>query len=212
MLFRSAVLSTSPEQFLALKDGHVTTRPIKGTRRRDPDPQIDNALRDELTASPKDCAENLMIVDLLRNDLGRVCVPGSIVVPELFKLESYARVHHLVSTVTGRLAADHDAIALLEATFPGGSITGAPKRRAMEIIAELEGQRRGVYCGSIGWISDAGDMDANIAIRTAVQQNDHMAFWAGGGIVADSQWDVEYQECLTKAAPFFDLLRRCTQD
>ena len=207
-----AVLSTSPEQFLSLKDGVVTTRPIKGTRRRDPDPLIDNALRDELIASPKDRAENLMIVDLLRNDLGRVCVPGSVTVPELFKPESYARVHHLVSTVTGRLTADQDAVALLEAAFPGGSITGAPKRRAMEIIAELEGCRRGAYCGSMGWISDAGDMDTNIAIRTAVQRDDHMVFWAGGGIVSDSRWDAEYQECQTKATPFFELLRRCAQD
>ncbi len=207
-----AVLSTSPEQFLALKDGDVTTRPIKGTRRRDPDPLIDHALREELSASSKDRAENLMIVDLLRNDLGRVCVPGSMAVPELFRPESYARVHHLVSTVTGRLAADRDAVDLLEAAFPGGSITGAPKRRAMEIIAELEGCRRGVYCGSLGWISDAGDMDTNIAIRTAVQHDDRMVFWAGGGIVSDSRWEAEYQECLTKATPFFELLRRCTLD
>jgi len=207
-----AILSTSPEQFLTLKSGQVTTRPIKGTRRRDPDPQVDKALCAELVASAKDRAENLMIVDLLRNDLGRVCVPGSVAVPELFKPESYARVHHLVSTVTGRLAAGKDAVALLEAAFPGGSITGAPKRRAMEIIAELEQSRRGVYCGSLGWMSDAGDMDTNIAIRTAVQHDDHMVFWAGGGIVADSRWEAEYQECLTKALPFFELLRRCAAE
>lgn len=207
-----AILSTSPEQFLTLKDGQVRTRPIKGTRRRDPDPQIDMTLCDELVASSKDRAENLMIVDLLRNDLGRVCAPGSVAVPELFKLESFARVHHLVSTVTGRLADGQDAIALLEAAFPGGSITGAPKRRAMEIIAELEQSRRGVYCGSLGWISDAGDMNTNIAIRTAVLHDDRMVFWAGGGIVADSRWEAEYQECLTKAAPFFDLIRRCAAD
>lgn len=206
-----SILSSSPEQFLGLKGGQVTTRPIKGTRRRDPDQTVDQALRDELVASSKDRAENLMIVDLLRNDLGRVCEPGSIAVPELFKLESYAQVHHLVSTVTGRLVDGQDALSLLNAAFPGGSITGAPKRRAMEIIAELERTRRGVYCGSIGWISDAGDMDTNIAIRTAVHHDDCMVFWAGGGIVADSRWDVEYQECLTKALPFFELLRRFAQ-
>lgn len=205
-----AVLSGSPEQFLAVRDGEVTTRPIKGTRRRDPDPKVDQALLTELSDSVKDRAENLMIVDLLRNDLGRVCVPGSIQVPDLFRPETFARVHHLVSTVTGRLRPDVDVLALLEAAFPGGSITGAPKRRAMEIIAALEGQRRGVYCGSIGWINDAGDMDSNIAIRTAVCAQGQIHFWAGGGIVADSDWQREYQECLTKAAPFFELLRTHT--
>jgi para-aminobenzoate synthetase component I len=205
-----AVLSSSPEQFLSVQAGRVTTRPIKGTRRRDPDPQVDEALLAELIGSDKDRAENLMIVDLLRNDLGRVCVPGSIQVPALFRPETFARVHHLMSTVTGQLRADVDVLTLLEAAFPGGSITGAPKRRAMEIIAALEGHRRGVYCGSIGWINDAGDMDSNIAIRTAVCAQGQIHAWAGGGIVADSDWQMEYQECLTKAAPFFDLLRTHT--
>jgi para-aminobenzoate synthetase component I len=194
------VLSSSPERFLELRGGQVTTKPIKGTRPRAELPAQDAALASELQASEKDRAENLMIVDLLRNDLGKVCQPGSVAVPGLFEIESFASVHHLVSTVTGRLAPDCDAIDLLRAAFPGGSITGAPKLRAMQIIEELESHRRGVYCGAIGWLGFNGDMDSNIAIRTLVSAQDELHFWAGGGIVADSQVDAELQECFDKAA------------
>lgn len=200
------VLCSSPERFLEVRRGGVVTRPIKGTRRRSSDPARDAALARELAASPKDRAENLMIVDLLRNDLGKVCVPGSVQVPRLFEVEHYATVHHLVSTVTGRLAPAQDAVTLLRAAFPGGSITGAPKLRAMQIIEALEPHRRGVYCGAIGYLGNNGDMDTNIAIRTLVWSNDRLRFWAGGGIVADSDAAAEYQECLDKAAAVIELL------
>ena len=196
------ILSYSPESFLRVRGRSVETRPIKGTRPRDPDPARDAELARELQHSAKDRAENLMIVDLLRNDLGKVCAPGSVAVPELFKLESYAKVHHLVSGVTGRLAPGYHAIDLLRAAFPGGSITGAPKLRAMDIIAELEPTARSVYCGAIGWLSSNGDMNLNIAIRTAAIAQGRLHYWAGGGIVADSRAEEEYQECLDKAAAF----------
>ncbi len=189
-----AVLSSSPERFLELRAGRVETRPIKGTRPRLADPGGDRAMAAELAASPKDRAENVMIVDLLRNDLGRVCRPGSIRVPELFALERYASVHHLVSTVTGELAPGEDAAGLLRACFPGGSITGAPKVRAMEIIEELEPHRRGVYCGAIGYLGFDGAMDVNIAIRTLVHSHGGLRYWAGGGIVHDSRADAELAE------------------
>ena len=201
------VLSCSPERFLEVRQGRVETQPIKGTRPRVAVPEADSALARELAGSVKDRAENLMIVDLLRNDLGKVCTPGSINVPSLFKVESFATVHHLVSTVTGRLAKGVDAIDLLRAAFPGGSITGAPKLRAMEIIEELEPNRRGVYCGSIGWLGFNGDMDSNIAIRTLVSSNEQLRFWAGGGIVADSVEEAEYQECFDKAAAILNWLK-----
>jgi para-aminobenzoate synthetase component 1 len=165
----------------------------------------DDALRAALRESEKDRAENLMIVDLLRNDLGKVCRPGSIRVPELFKVESFATVHHLVSTVTGELRADSDALQLLRSCFPGGSITGAPKRRAMQVIAELEPDRREVYCGSIGWIGYDGAMDSSIAIRTLLWSENRVRYWAGGGIVADSELQSEYRETFAKAAAFFRL-------
>ncbi len=201
------VLATSPERFLEVRGGQVFTRPIKGTRRRAADPKRDAAMARELAGSLKDRAENLMIVDLLRNDLGKVCVPGSVQVPALFEVEHYATVHHLVSTISGRLAPGQDAVALLRAAFPGGSITGAPKLRAMEIIEELEPHRRGVYCGAIGYLGYHGDMDTNIAIRTSVWTDNTLYFWAGGGIVADSQAEAEYQECMDKAAALFKLLQ-----
>jgi para-aminobenzoate synthetase component I len=153
----------------------------------------------ELLASPKDRAENLMIVDLLRNDLGRTCAVGSVAVPRLFALESFAGVHHLVSTVTGRLAPGADALAALRGCFPGGSITGAPKIRAMEIIEELEGERRGVYCGNIGYIGRDGACDTSIAIRTLVDTGGRLTLWAGGGIVADSDLTAEAEEIQVKA-------------
>jgi para-aminobenzoate synthetase component 1 len=196
------VLSASPERFLSLVGRQVRTEPIKGTRPRGDDPIQDQRLRSELFDSDKDRAENLMIVDLLRNDLGRVCEPGSIAVPRLFAIESFATVHHLVSTVTGRLRDDRDALDLLQACFPGGSITGAPKRRAMQIIDELEPHRREVYCGSIIRLGFDGNLDSNIAIRTALLRDAAALYWAGGGIVADSTCADEYRESLDKAAAF----------
>jgi para-aminobenzoate synthetase component 1 len=194
-----AVASASPERFLQLDPaGQVETRPIKGTRPRGYVPLHDAALASALRDSEKDRAENLMIVDLLRNDLSRVCRPGSVRVPALFALEEYRTVHHLVSTVTGQLAPGRDAADLLEATFPGGSITGAPKIRAMEIIAELEPSQRGVYCGSIGYLSVTGAMDTSIVIRTIVAAGTRITFSVGGGIVADSDPEEEYQETLDK--------------
>lgn len=200
------VMSSSPERFLALRDGRVETKPIKGTRPRGATPEADSMLARALSESTKDRAENLMIVDLLRNDMGRVCQPGSVRVPELFAVESYAAVHHLVSMVTGKLADGEDAASLLRACFPGGSITGAPKIRAMEIIESLEPQRRGVYCGAIGYLGFDGAMDSNIAIRTLVHAAGTVRFWAGGGIVHDSEMDQEYQETFDKAAPLLRLL------
>ena len=200
------VLCSSPERFLALREGRVETRPIKGTRARGASAAEDAAQARALAASAKDRAENLMIVDLLRNDLGRVCRPGSVRVPELFKVEPYATVHHLVSTVTGELDTGADAAALLRACFPGGSITGAPKIRAMEIIEALEPHRRGLYCGAIGYLGFDGDMDTNIAIRTLVHSGGEVRLWAGGGLVHDSDEEQEYRETLDKAKPLLALL------
>ncbi len=201
------VVSASPERFLRVDaGGHVETRPIKGTRPRGFGPEHDAALGQALAESAKDRAENLMIVDLMRNDLSRVCAPHSVRVSELFSLEHYATVHHLVSTVVGELSPGTDAIDLLRAAFPGGSITGAPKLRAMEVIAELEPSRRGVYCGSVGYWSVTGELDTSIAIRTAVVQDTRVYFSAGGGIVADSEPEQEYMETLDKARAMIDAL------
>lgn len=202
------IMSSSPERFLKVEDSLVETKPIKGTRPRSADPQQDAANAEELAASLKDRAENLMIVDLLRNDIGKCCAPGSVHVPKLFEVESYATVHHLVSTVRGRLAEGQGAVDLLRGCFPGGSITGAPKIRSMEIIEELEPHRRGVYCGSIGYIGFDGNMDTNIAIRTLAHSDGTIRFWAGGGIVVDSDPDLEYQECYHKAAALLRLLEQ----
>jgi para-aminobenzoate synthetase component I len=203
----AAIVSASPERFLHVEpSGHVETRPIKGTRARGFGPEHDAALGQALTESAKDRAENLMIVDLMRNDLSRVCTPGSVRVSELFSLERYATVHHLVSTVVGDLAPGRDALDALRLAFPGGSITGAPKLRAMEIIAECEPSRRGVYCGSIGYWSVTGALDTNIAIRTALVRNGRIYFSAGGGIVADSDPEQEYRETLDKARATIDVL------
>jgi para-aminobenzoate synthetase component 1 len=200
------VLCSSPERFLRVTGGEVETKPIKGTRPRVADDVRDRALADELRASAKDRAENVMIVDLLRNDLGKSCVPGSVHVSKLFDVETFAHVHHLVSTVLGRLAPGKHPLELLAGAFPGGSITGAPKVRAMQIIEELEPYRRGVYCGCIGYVGFDGNMDLNIAIRTLVQHGDYVYAWAGGGVVADSEVDAEYQESLDKAGALLAVL------
>lgn len=200
------ILSASPERFLEVKSRRVETKPIKGTRPRSENRQQDLANAEELQSSLKDRAENLMIVDLLRNDIGKNCLPGSVRADSMFALESYPNVHHLVSTVTGRLAQGHDALHLLRGCFPGGSVTGAPKLRAMEIIEELEPNRRGVYCGAIGYIGFDGNMDTNIAIRTAVHSENTIRFWAGGGIVADSVVDREYRETWDKASNMLTLM------
>ena len=193
------ILSASPEQFLRVEDGCVETRPMKGTRRRGLTQKDDAQLRRELSNSVKDRAENIMIVDLLRNDLGRVCVPGTVLTPELFSVEQYPNVHQLVSSVTGRLRPEHDVIDLLKACFPGGSVTGAPKIRAMEIIDEIEPVQRSVYCGAIGYIGFDGSMQLSIPIRTMLKKGRQVYFQVGGGIVADSDPEAEYQETLDKA-------------
>lgn len=194
------VLSTSPELFLQTDGRAVETRPIKGTRGRVADPAADGAAAAALRASAKDRAENIMIVDLLRNDLSRVCRPESVAVPAICEVESYAGLHHLVSAVTGTLRSDADALDLIATSFPGGSITGAPKLRAMEIIAAIEGRSRGAYCGAIGWFGFDGAMALNIAIRTVVVTGDTMEFAAGGGITLLSNADDEYEETRVKAS------------
>jgi para-aminobenzoate synthetase component 1 len=203
-----AVLSASPERFLRLDEDRrrIETRPIKGTRPRGLGPMHDAALGRALAESEKDRAENVMIVDLLRNDLSRVCRPGTVRVPELFALEHHPTVHHLVSTVVGEIEPGSGAVELIRAAFPGGSITGAPKVRAMEIIAELEPTQRGVYCGSIGYVSATGAMDTSIVIRTFLARDGQVYFQAGGGIVADSDPELEYGETLDKARGLIETL------
>jgi len=203
-----AVLSASPERFLQVREQCVETKPIKGTRPRDTDLIEDQRQANELASSLKDRAENLMIVDLLRNDLSKSCQRNSVAVPKLFEIESFPTVHHLVSTVTGRLAPEQSPLQLLKSCFPGGSITGAPKIRAMEIIEELEPHRRGLYCGSIGYLGFDGQMDTNIAIRTVLQKQEQVYFYAGGGLVWDSEADAEYQETFDKAAAMIAFLKK----
>ena len=203
---RFQLMSASPERFLRLDGRTVETRPIKGTRPRSADPARDAGLAAELSASAKDRAENVMIVDLLRNDLSRVCRPGTVRAAELLALEAHPTVYHLVSTVTGELEPGCDAFDLLRAAFPGGSITGAPKVRAMEVIAELEPSRRAAYCGSIGYVSVTGDMDTSIVIRTYLAMGGRAYFQAGGGIVADSDPAAEYEETLDKARALIESL------
>lgn len=195
-----AILSLSPERFLQTQQNFIETKPIKGTLPRSKDPIEDIALAQQLRASEKDQSENLMIVDLLRNDIGRSAVAGSVAVPKLFDIESFENVHHLVSTITATLPSDMSPIQLLRDAFPGGSITGAPKISAMNIIDGLELARRSVYCGSIGYISANGNMDTSITIRTLLSTKETIYGWAGGGIVADSTCDAEYQECFDKLA------------
>lgn len=191
-----AVLSLSPERFIACDGTRATTSPIKGTVARSDNPEQDQANAQRLLASEKDRAENLMIVDLLRNDFSRCC--SEVTTPELFALQSFANVHHLVSRVEGLLKPGQTPIKLLRAAFPGGSITGAPKVRAMQIIESLESHRRGIYCGSLGYISACGNMDTSITIRTLSGDGEKLVCWGGGGIVADSTADSEYEESITK--------------
>jgi len=202
------ILSNSPERFLSVKDNIIETKPIKGTRPRAKNYDRDQTLLNELMTSKKDQAENVMIVDLLRNDLSKNCELGSVKVPKLFEVESFPNVHHLVSTITGKLHDQRSAIDLLRGCFPGGSITGAPKLRSMEIIEELEPHRRGIYCGSIGYIGFNGNMDTNIAIRTLVHKEQDMYFYVGGGIVHDSIEGAEYQETFDKATAIMKLLNQ----
>ena len=195
-----ALLSASPEPFLSVDgDGVVSTDPIKGTRPRGRTREQDRALARELLASRKDQAENVMIVDVLRNDLGRVCEPGSVRVPRLLRLERTAAVQHLVTTVTGRLRPDVDAFDLLAAAFPGGSITGAPKIRAMELIERLEPVRRGPYCGSMLWLGPDGRMGSSILIRTFVADGERLTLHVGGGITWRSDPEAEWDETVAKA-------------
>ncbi|MGC4012973.1 MAG: aminodeoxychorismate synthase component I [Luteolibacter sp.] len=194
------VLSSSPETFLRISGRGIETRPIKGTRPRFVDPDEDRRSAYELQTSAKEISELVMITDLLRNDIGQVCEFGSVHVAEMLKLETLEQVHHLVSTVTGTLREGISAIDALAACFPGGSITGAPKKRAMEIISELEQRERGLYCGAIGWFGFNGESQFNIAIRTLVREGDQLSYDVGGGIVADSDPQKEYEETLHKAA------------
>ena len=226
-LDNAAILSVSPERFLRLCQGKVQSKPIKGTMPRSSDKVQDVKNAEILRHSPKDNAENLMIVDLLRNDISRSCQAGSVKVPKLFDIESFPAVHHLVSTVEGLLSNDKHATDLLRGAFPGGSITGAPKIRAMEIIEELEPHRRSVYCGSIGYISNCGSMDTSITIRTLICQPSEKAAgtslktylentktihcWAGGGLVADSTAESEYQETFDKVNCILPVLSKLNQ-
>ncbi|TFF42080.1 aminodeoxychorismate synthase component I [Pseudomonas sp. RIT623] len=203
----TALLSFSPERFIRVSQGEVETRPIKGTRPRAADPAEDARNAAELLASPKDRSENLMIVDLLRNDIGRTCQTGSVKVPELFSLESYPNVHHLVSSVVGQLAAGKDALDLIAGSFPGGSITGAPKIRAMQIIDELEPARRALYCGSLLYVDVRGEMDSSIAIRSLLVKDGQVSCWGGGAVVADSDWQAEYEESIAKVRVLMETLQ-----
>lgn len=203
-----AILCHSPEQFIEVNDRQVRTRPIKGTAPRASDPQTDLLHAEQLQTSEKDQAENLMIVDLMRNDLGRHCEPGSIKVSKLFELKSYSNVHHLVSEIVGTLNQTSSALDLLASASPGGSITGAPKQRAMEIINTLEHHDRSFYCGSLGYLSLCGRMDTNIGIRSLVADGEKLHCWGGGGIVADSDSNREYQETLDKIGGLLDQLEK----
>ncbi|MCY4030700.1 MAG: aminodeoxychorismate synthase component I [Hyphomicrobiales bacterium] len=197
-LGKRTILSSSPERFLESRDGHVRAQPIKGTRPRGTSPKHDRANATDLLNSAKDRAENIMIADLLRNDISKVALPHSVGVANLCTLKQFANVHHLVSTVTGKLRDKFDSLDLLAACFPGGSITGAPKPRAMEIISELEGIERGAYCGAIGYIGFDGSMDASIAIRTISMFGNIANFHVGGGVVLDSNPSGEYEETVAK--------------
>jgi para-aminobenzoate synthetase component 1 len=198
------ILSFSPERFLSIQNNIVETKPIKGTRPRSKDPEVDKMNLHELKTSDKDRAENLMIVDLLRNDLGINCKNGSIKVDKLFEIETFANVHHLVSTIKGEVDESSSIYNLIKDAFPGGSITGAPKLRSMQIIDELEPNNRSVYCGSIGYISFDEKVDLNISIRTMLAVDNNLYFWGGGGIVTDSDIKSEYNESIAKVKPLLD--------
>ena len=199
------ILSVSPERFLSVNEGRVFTQPIKGTRKRLADPVQDQAVQRDLLNSEKDRAENLMIVDLLRNDLGRVSITGSVKTDSLFKLHSFTHVHHLISTVSAQLPAESSPLSVMQSCFPGGSITGAPKIRAMQIIAELETVPRTVYCGSIFYCDYLNRMDSSILIRTLLSTQQQLFCWGGSGVVADSVMAEEYQECLDKVSALMNL-------
>ncbi|MEC8996403.1 MAG: aminodeoxychorismate synthase component I [Pseudomonadota bacterium] len=201
------ILSYSPERFLQIENNHVETKPIKGTRPIHENKQKDMQLKQELIDSNKDKAENLMIVDLLRNDLGRNCNFGSIRVKKLFEIETFSNVHHLVSTIEGKISDKSNIFKLIRDCFPGGSITGAPKIRSMQIINELESNRRSIYCGSIGYISFNNKVDLNIAIRTIIANKNYLYFWGGGGIVYDSNVKSEFQETIDKVSPIINALK-----
>ncbi len=201
------IICASPERFLQMQNGHVMTRPIKGTRKRGTTPEEDEALKKELADSEKDKSELLMIVDLERNDLNRVCVPGSVKVTELFQVETYATVFHLVANVEGDLEEGKNVMDLIEAAFPGGSITGAPKLRAMEIIDGLEHDRRNLYTGSIGYLTLSGDCDLNIVIRTALHKDGVYQIGVGGGITCESELEFEYEETLKKAKALLEAIQ-----
>ncbi len=201
------IISASPERFMSMRDNVVVTRPIKGTRKRGDTPEEDAALKEELRNSGKDQSELLMIVDLERNDLNRIARPGSVQVTELFAIEEYATVFHLVSTIEATLAPGLNAMDLIAAAFPGGSITGAPKLRAMEIIDELEHSARNIYTGSLGYISLDGSLDLNIIIRTALYQDGLYRLGVGGGITFESELEFEYEETLQKAKAILEALQ-----
>jgi para-aminobenzoate synthetase component I len=200
------VVCASPERFLSLRDGVARSSPVKGTRPRGALPEDDRLYASDLRASVKDRAENVMIADLVRNDLGRVAVPGSVRIATLCGLESFATVHHLVTTVEARLAPDADRIDLLRALFPGGSMTGAPKVRAMQVIAALEREERGPYSGAMGYLSRGGGLDLNIVIRTLLCGRGEVDFRVGGGIVADSDPEAEWLETLAKGKALLEVL------
>lgn len=194
-----SIISSSPERLISVKNGRAETRPIAGTRRRESDKEKDEALKEELIAHPKERAEHIMLIDLERNDLGRICIPGTIKVDELMVLESYAHVHHIVSNVCGQLKDGILPGEVIKAVFPGGTITGCPKVRCMEIISELENEARGAYTGSMGYLNHNGDMDINILIRTITLENNTLSFRAGAGLVADSVAQSELEETRHKA-------------
>ena len=196
------IISSSPERFISVNKNIVETKPIKGTLKRLEDTLLDQNQIKILKNDEKNISENLMIVDLLRNDLSKCCQLGSVKVTKLFDIESYASVHHMVSTIRGKLESNNTSINILEACFPGGSITGAPKKRSMEIISELEKRKRGVYCGSIGYFNENNNMDTNICIRTIMMHKNKLSFSAGGGIVHDSNPEDEYYESLEKVSIF----------
>jgi para-aminobenzoate synthetase component 1 len=204
----ASIISLSPERFISIDvNNTVTSQPIKGTAKRCDNPHDDKVASESLSNSDKCQSENLMIVDLIRNDLGKCCNIGSVTVEKLFELQSFSNVHHLVSTIKGTLRSGLNGADVLQACFPGGSITGAPKIRAMEIINEVENSRRDIYCGSLVVFSAHGTMDSNILIRTVLLQNGKAYCWAGGGIIADSECQSEYEESLTKVQVLLDAIQ-----